>query len=286
VGDWGVKKTQHKFLSTDNQSDNKYFATHGIFIKLNVLKFAEKNYFCGGNFRSYIFKIHMAKKKKDVNPTTISSVEETLTRTEQYLEENYKTLLIVLVVIVVLVGLGWLGKLYFNKRNDEAQSQMFQAERYLEKDSLKLALNGDGNYLGFLDIARDYKFTNSGNLAKYAAGICYLHMGNYNEAIEFLNKYSKKDKVIGSLALGAIGDAYVELGNLEKGVSKYIEAADFAKNSFNTPLFLMKAGELDELSGKFREALELYQRIENKYPESTEGTTVEKYIARVKLLIK
>jgi tetratricopeptide (TPR) repeat protein len=228
----------------------------------------------------------MAKNKKDANPTTISSFEETLTRTEQYLEENYKTLLIGLAVIVLLVGLGWLGKLYLAKRNDEAQSQMFQAEKYLEIDSLKLALNGDGNYLGFLDIARDYKFTNSGNLAKYCAGICYLHIGSYNEAIDFLNKYKKKDKVIGSLAIGAIGDAYVELGNLEKGVSKYIEAADFARNSFNTPLFLMKAGELYELNGKFTEALKLYERIENQYPESTEGSTIEKYIARVKLLIK
>ena len=228
----------------------------------------------------------MAKNKKDVNPPTISSVEETLSRTEHYLEENYKPLLIGLGVIVLLVGLGWLGKLYFSKRNNEAQSQMFQAERYLEKDSLKLALNGDGNYLGFLDIARDYKFTNSGNLARYSAGICYLHLGNYNEAIEFLNKYSKKDKLIGSLAIGATGDAYVELGDLEKGVSKYIEAADFARNSFNTPLFLMKAGELYELKGKFPEALKLYERIENQYPESTEGTTIEKYIARVKLLIK
>jgi tetratricopeptide (TPR) repeat protein len=228
----------------------------------------------------------MAKNKKDENPSTISSVEETLTRTEQYLEENYKTLLIGLGVIVLLVGLFWLGKLYLNKRNDEAQSQMFQAERYLEIDSLKLALNGDGNYLGFLDIAKNYKLTNSGNLARYSAGICYLHLGNYKEAIEFLNKYSKKDKVIASLAIGATGDAYVELGDADKGISKYIEAADFAKNSFNTPLFLMKAAELYEMKGKFPDALKLYERIENQYPESSEGTTIEKYIARVKLLIK
>jgi tetratricopeptide (TPR) repeat protein len=228
----------------------------------------------------------MAKNKKDENPSTISSVEETLTRTEQYLEENYKTLLIGLAAIVLLVGLGWLAKIYLNKRNEEAQSQMFQAEKYLEIDSLKLALNGDGNYLGFLDIAKDYRFTNSANLARYCAGICYLHLGNYNEAIDFLNKYSKKDKVIGSLAIGATGDAYVELGNLEKGVSKYIEAADYAKNSFNSPIFMMKAAEIYESTGKYQEALNLYERIQNKYPESTEGTTIEKNIARVKLLIK
>lgn len=228
----------------------------------------------------------MAKNKKDANPQTISTVEESLTRTEQFLEENYKTLLIALAVIAVLVGLFWLGKLYLGKRNNEAQSQMYQAERYLEMDSLNLALNGDGNYLGFLDIIKDYKLTNAGNLARYNAGICYLHLGKYQEAIDFLDKYSKKDKVLGSLAIGATGDAYVELGNPDKGVSKYLEAADFGMNSFNSPLFLMKAAELNELSGKYSEALKLYERIESDYPESTEGTTIDKYIARVKLLIK
>lgn len=222
----------------------------------------------------------------DENPQSLKNVEETLTRTEQFLEQNYKALLIGLVVIVVLVCIFWLGKIYLTKRNNEAQSQMYQAERYLEMDSLNLALNGDGNYLGFLDISNDYKFTAAGNLACYSAGICYLHLGQYQDAIDMLEKYSKKDKVLGSLAIGATGDAYVELGDLEKGVAKYIEAADYAANSFNTPLFLMKAGEIHELNGKYAEALKIYERIQAEYPESTEGMSIEKYIARVKILIK
>ena len=228
----------------------------------------------------------MAKNKKDPNPQTISNVEETLTRTEKFLEDNYKPLLTGLAVVVAIVGLVWLGKLYLSKRNDEALSQIYQAEKYLEMDSIKLALNGDGNYLGFIDIAKSYKATKTGNLANYGAGICYLHLGDYQTAIDYLNKYSKKDKVIGSLALGATGDAYVELGEMDKGISKYIEAADFADNSFNTPLFLMKAGEIYELTGKYAESLKLYERIESEYPESTEGSSIEKNIARVKLLIK
>lgn len=228
----------------------------------------------------------MAKNNKDANPQTMSNVEQTLTRTEQYLEENYKRLLTGLGIVVVIVGIIWLGKIYLSKRNDEALSQIYQAEKYLEMDSLNLALNGDGNYLGFIDIASSYKFTRTGNLANYGAGICYLHLGEYQSAIDYLNKYSKKDKVFGSLALGATGDAYVELGDLDKGVSKYIEAADHAENSFNTPLFLMKAGEIYELTGKYSEALKVYDRIESEYPESTEGSSIEKYISRVKLLIK
>jgi len=228
----------------------------------------------------------MAKKKKEDNSQGLKNVEQTLTRTEQFLEENYKPLIYVLGVVVVLVALFWLGKLYLGNRNNEAQSQMYQAQKYFEIDSINLALNGDGNYLGFLDIAKDYKYTSAGNLARYSAGICYLHLGNYEEAIDFLNKYSKKDKVIGSIAIGATGDAYVELGDTEKGISKYLEAADFGDNSFNTPIYLMKAGELYELNGNYDEALKIYQRIKDDYPESTEGASIEKYIARAKILAK
>jgi len=227
----------------------------------------------------------MAKKSKESTPTAISNVEQTLSKTEQYLEENYKALLTGLGIIVFIVALFWLSKILLSKRNDEAQSQIYQAERYLEMDSLRLALYGDGNYLGFLDIAQSYKHTKSGNLAKYGAGICFLHLGEYESAIEFLSKYSKKDKVIGSLAIGAIGDAYVELGDLEKGVAQYVKAADFARNSFNSPIFLMKAGEIYEFSGKYSDALKVYERIESEYSSSTEGSSIERYIARVKFLM-
>jgi tetratricopeptide (TPR) repeat protein len=228
----------------------------------------------------------MAKKIKEEESQGLKNVEQTLTNTEQYLEQNYKVLLSILGGVVILVGIFWLGRLWLNRKNDEAQSQMYQAQKWLEMDSLKLALNGDGNYLGFLDIVKNYKMTAAGNLAKYCAGICYLHLGDYQNAIDFLNKYSKKDKLIGSIAIGATGDALIETGDLDKGLAKYIEAADLAKNSFNTPLFLMKAGQIYEMEKKYSDALKMYERIQTEYPESTEGTSIEKYIARVKLLIK
>lgn len=228
----------------------------------------------------------MAKKSKEESSQGLKNVEETLSRTEHFLEENYKPLLIGLGVVVALVALFYLGRIYLNKKNTEAQSQMYQAERWLEMDSLNLALNGDGNYLGFIDIINNYKMTKAGNMAKYCAGICYLHLGQFEDAIDYLSDYSRKDKIMGSLATGAIGDAYVEMGDLDKGLSNYIEAADFAENSFNTPLFLMKAGQVYELQARYGEALKVYERIRKDYPESTEGSSIDKYIERVKLLEK
>ncbi len=233
-----------------------------------------------------LLKTDMAKKTKEGNPQGLKNVEQTLTKTEQFLEQNYKSLLIGLGVIVVLVGIVWLAKIFLNKRNDEAQSQAYMAQKYLEMDSLKLALNGDGNYLGFLDIASQYKHTSVGNLARYSAGICYLRLGQYQDAIDYLEKYKKEDKIVGSLAIGAIGDAYVELGDLDKGNARYIEAADYGSNAFSTPFFLMKSGEIYELQKNYPEALKMYQRIQDKYPESSEGVSIDKYIARVKLFIK
>jgi tetratricopeptide (TPR) repeat protein len=228
----------------------------------------------------------MTKKKATSSPQALENVEQTLTRTEKYLEENYRTLLTGLAVIAGIAGIIWLGSMYLKKRSTDAQSQMFQAERYFEIDSVSLALNGDGNYLGFLDISQSYKMTKAANLAKYYTGICYLKLGEYESAIEYLESFSKKDKVLAATATGAIGDAYVELGEMAKGAAYYSEAAAYSSNDFLTPVFLMKEGQVYESLKEYGKALEAYQRVLDDYPTSTEGTTVEKHIARVKLLNK
>ncbi len=225
----------------------------------------------------------MSKKKE--TGKAIENVEQTLTKTEQFLEQNYKPLLYTLIGVVVLVGLFWLVKMYTGKKNEEAQSQMFMAEKYFSQDSLKLALNGDGNNLGFIDIADQYKLTKSGKLANFYAGACLMHLGQFEEAIDYLNKYTLKDDILTPEAKGLIGDANVELGDKEEGVRYYLEAAELADNSFHTPIYLMKAGIIYESEAKYAEALKLYERIQDEYVESNEGRSIDKYIARVKLHI-
>jgi tetratricopeptide (TPR) repeat protein len=225
----------------------------------------------------------MSKKKETAKG--IENVEQTLTKTEQFLEQNYKPLLYVLVGAVVLVGIFWLLKLYTNKQNEEALSQMYMAEQYFGQDSLNLALNGDGNNLGFIDIAKEYKSTKSGKLANFYAGACLIHLGQFEEAIEYLNKYNLKDEVLAPQARGLIGDAKVELGDFAAGIKYYLEAATMADNDFHSPIYLMKAGMLHESQGNHAEALKLYEQIQEKYPESNEGRSIDKYIARVKLHI-
>ena len=154
------------------------------------------------------------------------------------------------------------------------------AELYFKKDSFNLALDGDGQYAGFLDIADDYGSTNIGQLANYYAGICYLHLGEYENAIEYLEDFSSDDILLSSLALGCIGDAYLELGDSDNAMDAYEDAVSNSNNEFTAPRFMMKLAMLHELNGDYSEALELYKTIKKDFKESIEASGIEKYIAR------
>lgn len=226
----------------------------------------------------------MAKQtKKD---ETIVDVEEVYSKTEKFLDENQKPIYIALGVILAAVALyfGW-NKLYIAPKVEEAQTQMFKAERYFEKDSFRLALEGDAEYPGFLEIADDYGMTAPGNLANYYAGICYLRLGSFEDAIDYLENFDGDDRLISQLAEGAIGDAHMELGDYEEALSSYLDAANDDPSDYS-PIFLMKAGLAAEKSGDYEEAVDIYTELEEKYPTSQEAKNAPKYIARVNQLAK
>ena len=230
----------------------------------------------------------MVKKetKKRIKKTEkqVEGFEEALTRTEQFIEDNQKILTIIVGVIVVLVvGYTFFKKVVVQPRYKEALSQMYVAERYFEKDSFNLALNGDGNNLGFLDIIDQYKITKAANLSKYYAGISYLHLGQYDDAINYLSRFHGRDVMVSVVALGAIGDAWMQQGDKEKALDYYLKAANKTKADFVTPIYLMKAGEVLENLKRYDKALEVYTEIKEKYPKSKEAQNIEKYITRVKL---
>ena len=225
----------------------------------------------------------MAKKKtQDVG--NLQELESALTKTEQFIEDNRKIISYVVggIILVVAVYLGF-NKFYLLPKEKEANSQMFMAENYFEKDSFNLALNGDGNYLGFLDIIDDYGITKAANRANYYAGISYLHMGQYEEALNYLNDFDTDDLLLGPVTEGAKGDAYLEMGDSESALKYYKKAYTLTDNELTVPVYMMKAATLLESMDELQEAMNLYQEIKTKYPKSAEGTNVDRYIARVKI---
>lgn len=222
----------------------------------------------------------MAKKVEKIEERIIA-VESALSRSERFLEDNYKVVLgVVAGIIIVVLGVFGYMKYVQQPREREAQAQMFQAQRYFEMDSLNLALNGDGNAMGFIAFIDEYGSTKAGNLAQLYSGICFLRMGDFDNAITHFEEFDSKDEVLSCIALGGIGDAYLEKGDQETALKKYLEASENKDNSFTTPMFLMKAGFVYEIQNKWDEALKLYQRIKKDYPKSYEANEIDKYIAR------
>ena len=224
----------------------------------------------------------MAKKnvKQEDN---LQELESALTKTEQFVEDNSKIISYVVggIIIVVAAYLGF-NKFYVQPKEDEAISQMFMAENYFEKDSFNLAINGDGNYLGFLDIIDDYGITKSANRAKYYTGISYLYLGQYEEALDYLNDFDTDDLLLAPVAEGAKGDAYLELGETDNALKQYKKAYAASDNELTTPVYMMKAANLLESMDELEDALALYEDIKAEYPQSTEGTNADRYIARIK----
>lgn len=223
-------------------------------------------------------------KKKARQTDNLQELESALTRTEQFIEEHQKPITYVIGALVLLV-VAYLGftRFYLHPREEEANSQMFMAENYFEKDSFNLAINGDGNYLGFLDIIDDYGLTKAGKLARYYAGISYLHLGQYEDALEYLNGFKTKDMLLAPITEGAKGDAMLELGDTTGALRHYRKAFSMSDNEFTTPIYLMKAANLLESMDQLDEALVLYRQIKEKYPESNEGQNADRYIGRIEI---
>jgi tetratricopeptide (TPR) repeat protein len=209
-------------------------------------------------------------------------IEETLTRPEQFIEENQKSLMTIVGAIVGIVALfSVYQNFYIAPMEEEAQAEMYMAELYFQKDSFNLALNGDGQYLGFLDVADDYSSTNVGQLANYYAGLCYLNTADFDNAIEYLGDFSSDDIVLSSLALGCMGDAYMELGDVDAALDAYASAVSNSSNDFTAPRYMMKQALIHDANGDSDKALNLYKSIKNDYKTSREANGIEKYIAKV-----
>jgi tetratricopeptide (TPR) repeat protein len=223
---------------------------------------------------------------KEIKDEPIVDVEQAFSKTELFIENNKKSLSIIIGAIAVLIG-GYLTYKYWYVEGEEtkARAEMFKAEQYFELDSLDKAMNGDGNLvMGFAQIVEDYSITPSGNLAEYYLGMCLLKKGQYEEAIEHLKSFDGKDQIVAPIATGAIGDANLELGKTDDAITYYLKAAEQNNNKFTTPIYLKKAAMANEDKGNFADAVKLYERIQNEFAETTEGRDMEKYIARAKAL--
>src|SRR6056300_549146 len=225
------------------------------------------------------------KENEVVQESTTAEVFETLDTTANKTEEfvvKYQNFILGFIGLVAISVLGYLGYKNFviEPKAQEAVSELNQAQYYFElavnsvdSDSLyKRALNGGEGKYGFLDIIKNYEGTPAAKLATYSAGMAYLNLQDYQNAIVYLDQFSSEDVLLSALSKGAIGDAFAQLGQLQEAYDYYLAASKINNNLFSTPKYLYKAAMTGAQLGKNGQALSYLRRIENEFPDSEEAT--------------
>jgi tetratricopeptide (TPR) repeat protein len=171
-------------------------------------------------------------------------------------------------ITLIIVGI-FVYQFYVEKKETEAQKELFAAQFYFEKDSLNTALKGDATTtVGVEKIADEYSMTKAGDLAAFYEGTAYLKEGKFNEAIESLKQFDADDYLVQARAYSLIGDAYMELNNLDEAITYYKKASNHSPNDFFTPEYLMKLGLAYELKNDFAMAAQAYETIVEKHKKS------------------
>jgi len=230
----------------------------------------------------------MAKKVKTTTTHAEANVGEIFSKSERFIEKYKNHIMIGFgAIIVLVVAILGIRQYYLLPKEAEAQDAIFPGENFLANRQWSIALNGDSaTYIGFLGIIDEFPHTRTANLAKAYAGISFYHLGQYDQALEFLKKYSSNEKIVDPVITGLIGDCYVNLNNVQEGIKYFKEAASKAESQFISPIYLKKAGLAYENLSDFKNAVEVYNTLKQKYPNSMEAADIDKYIYRASAQIK
>jgi len=184
------------------------------------------------------------------------------------------------VLVVVVGGLAYL-KLYQAPRVEKAATTVAWAQRMLEVDSFDLALNGNAEHPGFLKVQKKFSGTPTANLCDHYIGVCYLHKGEFDNAIKYLKDFDGKGSLLSYSSWGALGDAYMEKGDINRGIEYYKKASGNKGDEAITPIYLFRLGMAYEMNDQADKAKEAYKTIKEEYARTQVGQDIDRHLARV-----
>lgn len=230
----------------------------------------------------------MAKgKKKDDGIEILEDPNAIVDKANEFLDDKKnRTVVFSIGGFLAAVVLGIAGyNYYISDKNNSAQEELFQAQFYFEADSLGLALNGDGNSYGFLEIISEFPGTKVANLSHFYAGASYLRLGDFDGAIRYLKEFSSSDYLVQARAYALIGDAYLEQDDFANAADYYRQASDYKANKYFSPVYLKKLAIAKENGGDLPAAVFAYQEIIDDYPQSDMIHEAKKHKARIEALV-
>lgn len=219
------------------------------------------------------------------NVAGTETLGEAMNKTELFFEKNGRKMTTVFLALLVVAAVVYgYRALIVHPRAEKAAEMISEAQNRFEaaNPDFELALLGDANGAGFLDVIEQYGSTPSGNLAKHYAGICYLRTGDLENAAKYLAKFSPLKGIPGAIVnaqnYGLQGDVAVERQDYDAAVKFYEKAVKAADNNLTAPMYLRKAGLAEQARGNESRAAACYERILTSYPASMEAREAEKLL--------
>lgn len=223
----------------------------------------------------------MANKNEQESHNAIDNINDSLTGIEQKVANNQKTIMWVCVGITAVVAIILIYMFAIRKpgiENANTAIGMADLETLSGNDSTAL--------VQYQHVADEYGYE-AGNRAALNSAIILYKQGKYQEAIDYLQKYSGKESVIGANAKALEGDCYVNLDKLDEALACFEKAVKVSDNNPSlTPYFLMKEANVYNAQKNYAKEAETYRTIIDEYPAfgPSIGIDFEKYLERAKNL--
>lgn len=187
-----------------------------------------------------------------------------------FLKRNLVLVITGTVLFFLLAGGGVFY--YFHSQNleDRASEHLVMAEAAFHRGDFEAALYGDNERItvGLQEIIANYGRTKAGNLARYYAAVAEAEIGNFEEALSYIERFRPPSGILG---VGPISFHAVLLANLqeyERATQTFLKAAEWDKNESTTPQNLLYAA-LTSIEAKNNAlASELVNQIIEKYRDS------------------
>jgi tetratricopeptide (TPR) repeat protein len=212
----------------------------------------------------------MAKEVEQTGPLALFTAKVT-----EYVKENLNQIASVVSILLIIAA----GIFYWQYTLLNAEKDSFSGfSRALTTMSTEVTTEAEREVVSqqalemFKSVVEKYPKTKTGAASLYYAGNCSLTLNNYDEAIDYYNKFlEKSDKsfvYMRALAYEGLGYAYEGKGEFAKAIEWFEKQKNEGKG-VDISVALLNIARCQELSGDNAAACKSYTDFKNEYPSSS-----------------
>tara|TARA_R100001143_G_scaffold63515_2_gene71224 strand:- start:16734 stop:17420 length:687 start_codon:yes stop_codon:yes gene_type:complete len=184
-------------------------------------------------------------------------------------------------ILSIVLVIGYF--IYSSQQEQEAQILLGTAEQALLQNDFERALYGneDEFTLGFTQIAQNYNRTDAGNLALYYSAVAEFELGNYEEALTYIESYSVPRGILGVAPISLHAIILTELNQYEEAAAMFERAAGWDENNSTTPQNLFEAAQVYIEIGDNQKAIEHLNTVVTDYPNHSLSPRANRMIGQL-----